>query len=864
MRKGSIKRQTAETLMNAASSRSHTVFTVTVHIRETTRDGEELLRIGKLNLVDLAGAENVGRSGAVDKRAREAGNINQSLLTLGRVISSLVEHAPHVPYRESKLTRLLQDSLGGRTKTSIIATVSPAVTNYEESLSTLEYAYRARSITNKPELNQKISKTEVLKEYGVEMKKLEKELHQVQAQNGVWLAQENWLALINDIEENEKKKQLYFDQLVALEILMEQKTNMFENVERDMLARSREIAKVKEKLVAKETRLEQVQQVLEQVAGEKEEQEHLVKTYMDTEVRMTQEARQLAVVCHEGQEGLGKLHTKKETIAQIESANVEIKEDLQKTVAMGVENVVMGLEQLRKDQQAGCARVEEQLEQELERRKAGLLRLAGVVEKLAEQLEGGVERVQKHLVEEVQQLGGSAALATSQILEEGRAQSEASGAEYTVSLLPLLVGLATAVQEQSLGLEQLQRSVGQQLGEVSEVARLQMAATTSSLREVEVKVQQLHQDQEMASKVVVGACGAVTSSHAKLHEALKTLQANHKEHEAIILAQLPKTLLPSTEERTSSILHEVGVLEENVMAQEQQVNKEVEKVNDQLKCAVEEGLEYDEVKSQTVSKINAATKAYNQLVEVQWTEVESKIIEENKTKTERLDEVKEVQIIEAATQVDSLQHQKTEVIKDVEKSKSEDAAKCDQLCSQISTLEVRISSKREEARAGVEQLGADVTSYLEERMGEYTATGQTPVRRDRRYPRYLTTAEPQARLLERFRYGFLIYFRLTIDLQEGEGAAEETFARRLARLRGCLRGWLCAGGEGEGVHGVVRHCQVRLCMFPMFKHFPSMTSDLGKENKEDQEPAGSVKGNLKRPDKRKVFGSNASVNSVGK
>ena len=70
------------------------------------------MRIGKLNLVDLAGSENIGRSGAKDGRAREAGNINQSLLTLGRVITNLVERAPHIPYRESKLTRLLQVGLG--------------------------------------------------------------------------------------------------------------------------------------------------------------------------------------------------------------------------------------------------------------------------------------------------------------------------------------------------------------------------------------------------------------------------------------------------------------------------------------------------------------------------------------------------------------------------------------------------------------------------------------------------------------------------------------------------------------------------------------------------------------------------------
>lgn len=80
-------------------SRSHTIFMITVHVKVTTPEGEDLFKTGKLNLVDLAGSENIGRSGAVDMRAREAGNINQSLLTLGRVITSLVERTPHVPYR---------------------------------------------------------------------------------------------------------------------------------------------------------------------------------------------------------------------------------------------------------------------------------------------------------------------------------------------------------------------------------------------------------------------------------------------------------------------------------------------------------------------------------------------------------------------------------------------------------------------------------------------------------------------------------------------------------------------------------------------------------------------------------------------
>ena len=148
--------------------------------------------------MDLAGSENVGRSGAVDKRAREAGNINQSLLTLGRVITALVEKTPHVPYRESKLTRILQDSLGGHTRTSIIATVSPASINQEETMSTLDYACRAKNIMNKPEVNQKLTKRALIKEYTEEIKRLKRDLTATRDKHGVYLSSENfeWVTIL--------------------------------------------------------------------------------------------------------------------------------------------------------------------------------------------------------------------------------------------------------------------------------------------------------------------------------------------------------------------------------------------------------------------------------------------------------------------------------------------------------------------------------------------------------------------------------------------------------------------------------------------------------------------------------------------
>lgn len=148
---GSATRSTASTNMNARSSRSHAIFTLIVEQQE--KSGGGAITVAKFHLVDLAGSERAGKTKAVGERLKEGININRGLLSLGNVISALCDGNSHVPYRNSKLTRLLQDSLGGNSHTVMIACVSPADSNLEETLNTLRYADRARKIKNKPVVN---------------------------------------------------------------------------------------------------------------------------------------------------------------------------------------------------------------------------------------------------------------------------------------------------------------------------------------------------------------------------------------------------------------------------------------------------------------------------------------------------------------------------------------------------------------------------------------------------------------------------------------------------------------------------------------------------------------------------------------
>ncbi|XP_019411730.1 PREDICTED: kinesin-like protein KIF11 isoform X1 [Crocodylus porosus] len=316
LERGAAKRTTAATYMNAYSSRSHSVFSITIHMKETTIDGEELVKIGKLNLVDLAGSENIGRSGAVDKRAREAGNINQSLLTLGRVITALVERAPHIPYRESKLTRILQDSLGGRTKTSIIATVSPASINLEETLSTLEYAHRAKNILNKPEVNQKLTKRALIKEYTEEIERLKRDLAAVREKNGVYISVENYDALTGKLTVQEEQIAEYIEKISAMEEEMKRVTELF-------TVNKNELEQCKTDLESRERQLEETQKNLQETKVQLTEEEYVVSVLESTEEKLHGTASELLSTVEETTKDVSSLHAKLDRKKAVDQHNAK-------------------------------------------------------------------------------------------------------------------------------------------------------------------------------------------------------------------------------------------------------------------------------------------------------------------------------------------------------------------------------------------------------------------------------------------------------------------------------------------------------------------------------------------------------------
>ena len=176
--RGARNRHVGSTLMNKESSRSHSVLSTTIESKTLSEEGNWQMKSSRFHIIDLAGSERSKLTQAQGERLKEAGMINKSLTALGIVINSLVEISKgknmHVHYRDSKLTFLLRDSLGGNSKTVIIANVTAASTSVGETLSTLQFAERAKKIKNKAVINEESSSTiHLLKQ---ELRRVKKEL----------------------------------------------------------------------------------------------------------------------------------------------------------------------------------------------------------------------------------------------------------------------------------------------------------------------------------------------------------------------------------------------------------------------------------------------------------------------------------------------------------------------------------------------------------------------------------------------------------------------------------------------------------------------------------------------------------------
>ncbi|NWX41911.1 CENPE protein, partial [Steatornis caripensis] len=208
IRKGEKNRHYGETKMNEHSSRSHTIFRMIIESRERSDPAnancDGAVMVSHLNLVDLAGSERASQTGSEGVRLKEGCNINRSLFILGQVIKKLCDDpSGFINYRDSKLTRILQNSLGGNAKTVIICTITPV--SFDETLSTLQFANTAKRMKNTPKVNEVLDDDALLKRYRKEILDLKKQLEEVSSKTQIHAMEKDQLAQLLE-EKNSLQK----------------------------------------------------------------------------------------------------------------------------------------------------------------------------------------------------------------------------------------------------------------------------------------------------------------------------------------------------------------------------------------------------------------------------------------------------------------------------------------------------------------------------------------------------------------------------------------------------------------------------------------------------------------------------------
>ncbi|XP_023818936.1 kinesin-like protein KIF11 isoform X2 [Oryzias latipes] len=749
LERGSAKRRTASTLMNAYSSRSHSVFSVTIHMKEITLDGEELVKIGKLNLVDLAGSENIGRSGAVDKRAREAGNINQSLLTLGRVITALVEKRPHIPYRESKLTRILQDSLGGRTKTSIIATVSPSSSNLEETLSTLEYASRAKNIMNKPEVNQKLTKRTLIKEYTEEIERLKRDLAATREKNGVFLSSENYESMMSQITAHEEQITEYTDKIAVMEEELKKVTELFED------SKTR-LEKFSVDLDEKQQRLEETSRTLEQTKEKLVHEEFISSELNTVQEALYNTAGQLLSTVHASTSDVSGLHDKLDRKKQVEQHNLQMQQSFAQKMDGAFSSMQLCVEEHRAKHSRMLSSCSQAIDGLIVKNEAAVNGAVTTIESFV----GGVrslvsegvgrfqEKVQQH---EALCLQDKESLL--QLLEEHRQDME------DVLMTRTLMGL-TAVKE-----------LGDSLKSSVETQRA-LASQVEAMKEVGGFLGGLVQELVGLRQTAVQGLGALQAEHDKLEKEIQQVQERQQASmkDTIQCLQDQLTLLSMQAQQDLTQLHSASrALQTPVLQLQENISSGCSSVEDQLsgqaqvlhsssssiasslRLTAEENLQFLTEMDGYCSDLHSSVSG---LVErdVQWSlRAGQHADHQNQELLAVMGSIStEAQALQQSVQTFCSQQLRTN--EEHLSERREDMKQALVAVQKQNSVDWSVLDKQqEELQENISRSQHLVSSFLQEELQQDVPTGKTPQRREFLYPRQLGKSVSRRELLESLR-----------------------------------------------------------------------------------------------------------------
>lgn len=296
-----LHRGQAKMKTGTKSLRSHSIITIMVYIKEKPKRRSidanvELLKFSKLSLVELAGSESAYKSGT-DQSARH--KVNQSLVSFNRVVQALIAKSPHIPYRDSKMTRILQESLGGNSKTSFIATIAPGDNATEETMNTLEYVTRAKNICNRPQINERLNKMVLLNDIDKEITKLKQDILANRTKTGRFLTDESYIDSLNQLNTSTHHVQKSKGELDVLHEQYGKIQELFSDVNSNLQQHNKKIEGIHGSVTSMRRQMDELKDKTEAIVDQ-------IGRLSRTEVELSAQASELRVVAddisHETQE----------------------------------------------------------------------------------------------------------------------------------------------------------------------------------------------------------------------------------------------------------------------------------------------------------------------------------------------------------------------------------------------------------------------------------------------------------------------------------------------------------------------------------------------------------------------------------
>lgn len=730
--KGQERRKTAATLMNAQSSRSHTVFSILVHIKENSPDGEELLKIGKLNLVDLAGSENISKAGNEKGiRTRESVNINQSLLTLGRVITALVERAPHVPYRESKLTRLLQESLGGRTKTSIIATISCGHKDLEETLSTLDYAHRAKNIQNKPEINQRLTKKIMLREYTEEIDRLKRDLNAAREKNGIYLATDTYEEMEHKIESQQTELNEISQNLKVAKEELARKSALFSECQVSLKSVSEQLVLTEGKYHITESELKRTKRNLKKTERNYTEAKHLITCHQETEQKLTEHAKDIMKIADEAskdtlylQENINRRKDKDERALVLTDKMIE-------NLSTNLIEMRTELQELKRTHTESCKFIQSDLDEYLSSYKTCTNSFNDCLKEQHEWREKSSLRLMEKF-------------------EEWKKNFESSSEKTFESLFKFVDDMVKSEVEVFKDNEEKMKSLAKLLSERREAETKMEKFFVEKINEQNEKVSEFCEEMRVKFEDYKSKIDEISSSmkskadlrNSKIKEIKKLLddlegiskedEISHKRLNDVgseISEYLPSAKRFKTDH--SSVVEKIrNEIEMNSKAKTEkytQIDVEMKDTNEALK------LYSDTTKSNL--------KAHN----------ESLIIYQSSTK-EQLNSIKNTLVNHSELNIAKQQEQSDRIVKKIQEATSLTAIKMQEVKSVVQqNLHTLVVDTENKLAENFDTINSELEEFQGAEIFKYKSTGETPARKDYRYNKQLTTTSPHERIIRKLR-----------------------------------------------------------------------------------------------------------------